>query len=234
MNYNDLVNYLTNLLVVPADNADFVTILPQLINDAEQRIYRELDFLYTRTTYDSTPVNFVNGSRVITAPATAIVIEGLAAITPYGATADMGTRVQLERTSLDFIDSIWPTAGTLGVPKFYAMKTDTIAIIAPTPDANYNAEFTGTFRPDPIAFANQTTWLATHLPDLLLAACMVFGAGWLRDYGQASDDPHLAMSWETHYQTHKQSAIEEEQRRKASGTGWSSFSQTPLAAPPRT
>lgn len=234
MNYNQLVNDLLNLLVIPSNDPSFTQILPDLINDAEQRIYRELDFLYTRTTFDGSPVSFVNGSRNLTAPATAIVIEGLSYISPAGSQPSAGTRNVLERASLDFIDSIWGTEATTAPPQFFAMKTDSSVVVAPTPDANYIAEFTGTFRPAPISATNQNTWLGDHLPDLLLAACMIFGAAFLRDYGQASDDPQLALSWEAHYQSHKQSAIEEEQRRKSQGQGWSSFSPTPLATPPRT
>lgn len=234
MNYSQLVSDLSNLLVVPSTDSGFQQILPDLINDAEQRIYRELDFLHTRTTYDTSPVNFVNGSRVINAPDTAIIIEGLSYISPSGAISSAGTRNQLERTSLDFIDSTWPTESVTGPPQFYAMKTDSIVVVAPTPDNNYNAEFTGTFRPDPISVSNTNTWLGDHLGDLLLAACMIFGAAWLRDYGAGSGDPALAMTWENHYSVHKQSAIEEEQRRKSSGQGWTPYSATPLAVPPRT
>jgi hypothetical protein len=231
MQYNQLVTDLNTLLVIPSGDPSFAAILPALIDDAEQRIYRELDFLYTRTTYDSTPVNFVNGSRVINAPSTAIVIQGLSAITPVGSQAAAGTRNVLELVSLDFIDSTWPTESVTALPQYFAMKTDTIVVVAPTPDNNYIAEFTGTFRPPPMSATNQETWLGDHLPDLFLAACMVFGSAYLRDYGAGSSDPQLAMSWEAHYQSHKQSAIEEEQRRKTQGTGWSPYSPTPLSTP---
>lgn len=231
MNYNQLVTDLSTLLVVPSATPSFVAILPALIDDAEQRIYRELDFLYTRTTFDGTPVNFVNGSRVLNAPSTAIVIQGLSAISPAGSTGAAGTRTALEFVSLDFIDSIWPTESVTAPPQYFAMKTDTVVIVAPTPDANYGAEFTGTFRPLPMSATNQNTWLADHLPDLFLAACMIFGSAYLRDYGVGSSDPQLAMSWETHYQSHKQSAIEEEQRRKTQGTNWTPYSATPVSTP---
>lgn len=231
MNYNQLITDLSTLLVVPSNDTSFVNILPALIDDAEQRIYRELDFLYTRTTYDGSPVNFVNGSRVLNAPATAIVIQGLSYVTPAGATPTAGSRNTLELVSLDFIDSTWPTESVTAPPQYFAMKTDTVVVVAPTPDANYTAEFTGTFRPLPMSVSNQNTWLGDHLPDLFLAACMIFGSAFLRDYGAGSSDPTLAMSWEAHYQSHKQSAMEEEQRRKTQGNGWSPMSATPTSTP---
>ncbi len=229
MNYTDLVTNLTTLLTVPASDTSFQAILPALINDAEQRIYRELDFLYT--VFQTSPTAFTPNNRAITAPATTIIVQGLAAVTPASTQPAAGTRNQLERVSLDFLDTVWPVAATTGLPVYYALLTDTSVVVAPTPDQAYVAEWTGTFRPAPMSASNATTWLGDHLPDLFLAACMVFGSAYLRDWSSMSDDPKLALSWETHYQTLKASAVEEEQRRKSQGTNWTPMSETPLSAP---
>lgn len=234
MNYTQLVTDLTTLLVVSPSDTSFQAILPALIDDAEQRIYRELDFLETRTTDSS--ISFTTNSRNVTLPSTIIVCEGISAITPVSTQPNLGMRNVLEHVSLDFIDSTWPIetgGGATGVPAMFAMKTDIIAVVAPTPDGSYVMEVTGTIRPAPISATNTTTWLGDHLPDLLLAACMVFGFGYLRDWGSASDDPQAAVSWEGHYQALKVSAMEEEQRRKSQGNGWTPYSATPQA-PPRT
>ena len=64
-----------------------------------------------------------------------------------------------------------------------------------------------------------------------LAASMIEASAWMRDFGGMSDDPKMALSWESHYQTLLKSALEEEARKKGQGPGWQPFSPTPEAKP---
>jgi len=157
----------------------------------------------------------------------------VAAISPVATQPAAGTRNQLEEATLDNIDMTWPVEAATGLPDTWAMKNDAIIVVKPTPDQAYVVELTGTFRPNAISAANQTTYISSIYPDLLVAACMVFMAGYQRDYGAAADDPAKAVSWESQYQTLAKSALEEEQRRKGSGVGWLPFSPTE-AQPART
>lgn len=235
MDYSTLVATLANLLTVEQDNEDFVQILPVMINDAEERIYREADFLYTRETVATD--SFTAGSRSFTLPNSILVAQKVNCITPALTAPDNGTRVPLQWVSLDFLDSAWPNAsggGSQGVPSYAALKNASTIVVAPTPDADYIAEVVGTYRPETISETNTTTYISTTYPDLLVAACMIFGSAWQRDFGAMTDDPRTAISWESQYQTHFRSAYEEEQRRKGASTGWSPYQQTPLATPPRT
>jgi len=238
MTYSMLVTALAQLLVLDENEADFVTILPTAIQDAEQRIYLSMDFLNTRTVNSGSA--FTAGSRTFTlptSPSTIMVLQGVAAITPAGAAPSAGKRVQFEPVSLDYIDSTWPqesqTASPDGNDPAWAMIDDASIAVKPTPDQNYTVELTGTFRPNPMSASNPTTYIGNTYPQLLVAACMVFLAGWQRDYGQQSDDPRLAVSWKDMYATQLASALQEEQRRKGQGVGWAPFSETPQAQPPR-
>lgn len=231
MNYTQLLSYLQNLLQDALPSTDFTNILPAAIQDAEGRIYREMDFLATRTTDSST--TFTPGSRELLLPASILVVQGVAAITPAGVVPALGQRNTLEPVSLDFIDVTWPNEALTDIPLYVAMKDAATIIVAPTPAAAYKADITGIFRPAPISISNPTTYISATYGDLMVAATMIFLAGWQRDFGGQADDPKLAMSWEGHYQSLKTSVYEEEQRRKFSSTGWSPFSQTPLAMPPR-
>src|SRR5665213_1796277 len=106
MTYDMLNAYLQNLIQDQAPSADYTAILPAVIQDAEQRIYLDMDFLATRTTWATT--KFTAGSRTYvfpTTPSTVMVVQGVAAITPANAlTPAAGTRNQLEPVSLDCID----------------------------------------------------------------------------------------------------------------------------------
>lgn len=235
MIYSQLVIYLAQLLVLDTDEPDFTAILPAALQDAEQRIYLDLDFLNTRTVNSGS--TFTAGSRLFTlptTPSTIMVLQGVAAITPAGAAPSLGTRNQLEPVSLDYIDSTWPTESITGVPDAWAMRDDASIVVKPTPAGAYVAELTGMFRPTPMSAANPATYIGNTYPQLLVAACMVFLAGWQRDYGQQSDDPKLAVSWKDIYGSQLELAMNEEQRRKGQGVGWAPFSETPKAVPPRT
>ena len=93
---------------------------------------------------------------------------------------------------------------------------------------------TGTFRPAPLSEANPQTFISVYLPDLMLSASMIFVAGFQKSYGQQSDDPRLAMSWEQLYREQKGSAAVEEARKKSQSASWSPYPPAPVANLPRT
>jgi hypothetical protein len=223
---------MANLLVVPdaATNAGWIDMFPQLIAYAEGRCYRELNLLSTNTIATS---DLVSGTRTVTIPATINIVESASVITPAATLPDAGRRNTLRRVSYEFLIFSWPDATDLDVPTWYAMQSDTIAVLAPTPDAAYKVEFTGQTTPAPLSSSNQTTWLTLNVPDLFVAAGAVFGFGYQRDYGQASDDPQAAMSWEATYKTLFNSAAVQEARRNAESAGWQGYPPTPIASPNR-
>ena len=231
-NYSQYVTSLANTLVVPATDANFLTELPNIIDDAEQRIYRELDLLDT-IVRDSTGTLTAN-SRNFTFPQHFVVSESMNVYTPSGTTTN---RNQLIPTTREFIDAVYgneASVTTPSVPRYYAMITDQTIIVGPPPDATYTMEVVGTIRPTPLSASNPTTYLTLYLPDLFFAASCVFGFGYLQNYGAMSDNPQSAVSWESHYQMLKSSADIEENRKKYASQAWSPKQPAPLASPPRT
>lgn len=224
--YSDLTTQLTDLLeyplvsassATPSSDPNFNNILPAIINDAEQRIYREVDFLNDRTQDSTLPVTI--SSRNFTIPSEIIVIQSLAIIVPSPSAPNLGTRVSLLRVSVDALNAVWPQEAIISPPvqneSYYAMLSNTQALIAPTPDQAYVAEVTGVFRPIAMSSTNTTTYLGTNFPDLFLNACMVFGSAFQRDFvGGGSEDPSLAVNWESHYQNALKSVLDEEARRR--------------------
>lgn len=232
ISYADLTTQLTDLLnyplvsassATPSSSTDFNNILPAIINDAEQRIYREIDFLYTRL-QDATGSTTIN-SRNFTLPAQVVVVESLAVIVPTaGLTPAAGTRVYPLRVSVDVLNMLWPQESVTAAPQqyqcWYAMLSNTQALIAPTPDKAYTAEVTGIIRPAPMSATNTTTYLGTNFPDLFLAACAVFGFQYFqRDLGTGasqgqSPQQQTGQAWESAYALRKASVIDEEKRRR--------------------
>ena len=225
MNYSDLVAYLGETFQVQYEGNTFLddtsnTILPRVIDLAEQRIYTAMNFLASRQTNSNystggTGYALTAGSRNYTLPTTCIILEGVSVITPVTANPETGARNFVDLVSLDFVDFMYPTASTVkGVPLVGALKTDQALVFGPTPDQAYPLEVTGMFRPSPISQTNTTTYISLNYPQLLMAACAISWAGYQRDYGAQSDDPKLALSWKVEYQEFLDLAISEEKRRR--------------------
>lgn len=237
MTYSQFVQRLMSAAVTTTQDTPFLDYLPNIIDLAEQRCYRDLDLLSTvvRDTGSSCTAN----SRNFTLPQTNgrfVVVNGINIVTPVGSTTANGTRNRLTQTSLDVLDNFWPSetaASATTVPTNFAMVTDQTIVFGPPPGAAFQAEVVGTIRPTPLSPTNTTTYLTLYLPDLFFAAAMIAVAGWQRDYGAQSSDQNLSQSWEAQYKTFLQSAMMEEQRKRFASFGWTSMSPTPIAATPR-
>jgi len=235
LTYNSFVTDLANMIVVAPTDVGYVTALPNIIDDAEQRLYRELDLLSTRTR-DTAPL--VANNRNFTLPSNNgrfIGVEQMNAITPAGQTnPDLGTRNPMLPASKEFLDAVWPSVAGAGVPGSMAPITDQQWVVGAWPDAAYTVEVIGWIRPTPLSFTNQTTPLTLYLPDVFLAAALVMAAGYQMNFSSMGDNPQQAVTWETHVATLLNSAKVEEFRKKFASEAWTSKTPDPLAAPPRT
>ena len=235
LNYTTYVSQIANLTVISSGDTSFQTMLPGMIDYAEQRIYREGDFLSTYITDTST--NVAANVRTFSYPTgtgTFLVIDQINIITPITGVSTNGTRVPLQVASKDFINTVYPgnTTGT-GVPKFWAPASDTTCFLGPVPDQAYNIEVIGTQRPTALSTSNSSTFLTQTLPDLFIAASMIFASGYMRNFSAQSDDPRMSVSWEDQYTKLFASANMEERRKGYTSQGWQSQIANNIATPPR-
>ena len=235
LTYTQYVASLENLLVIPAGDANLATDLPNIIDDAELRIYRELDLLDTSVRATAA---LTAGNRNFTLPSSAgtfVVVSELNVVTPSTTTApDSGTRNPLLPASNEMLNSLWPSVAGSTVPQYFAMVNQQLAIVGPWPAAAYTVEVVGSIRPASLSSSNVTTLLSTYWPDLLIAASMVRAAGYQKNYGQGVDDPKMAITWESHFQELLKGADIEEMRKKFTSEGWSSDDPAKIATPART
>jgi hypothetical protein len=96
---------------------------------------------------------------------------------------------------------------------YYMLDQQTV-IFGPSPGAAFNVEVTGTIRPAPLSATNTTTFLTTNLPDLFVAASMVYAGNNMRDFGIEAGNASIAQSWEQQYQALFASANAEETRKR--------------------
>lgn len=229
--YSGYVTELSKMLVVGASDAYFQAVLPAFIDYAEQRIYRDLDLLTTVVRDQSATLSA--NVRDFTLPQVAgrfVVVNAINLMSG-------GQRVKaLRPVSLEYLDACYPAstaAASDSVPEYFAMVTDQTTVIAPPSGTSYTVECVGTIRPEPLSESNTTTYLTLYLPDLFLAASMVFGTGYQRNFGAQADDPKMGSSWEAQYQSLLVSANTEENRKKWQSVSWTSKSPSPIAQPQR-
>lgn len=233
LTYATYTTTLANLAAYSESDADFVQILPSVIDYAEDRIYRELNLLSTvvRDTSGTVTAN----SRNFTLPSSLgrfIVVYQINVVTPVGSTVTTGTRNAVTPASRDVIDMLWPSetaASATTVPELFGMITDQTVIFGPPPGAAFAVEVVGTIKPDPLSASNTTTYLTLQLPDLFLAASMVFLSGYMRNYGAQAQEPGMSQSWETQYQTLKASVALQDAQQKFASASWASKAPAPLA-----
>lgn len=227
LNYTTYISQIATLTVISSNDANFQTIIPAAIDYSEQRLYREGDFLATYITDTST--NVVANQRTFNYPTTAgtfLVIDQISILTPITATASNATRVPLQPASRHFIDLVYPSNATsVGVPAYFHPATATRCTLGPVPDQSYNVEVIGTQRPLALSAANSSTFLTQTLPDLFIAASMIFMSGYMRNFGSQADDAQMAQSWQGQYDKLFASANMEEFRKKYASQAWQA--QTP-------
>ena len=133
LTYSQFVTDLANMLVVPSTDPNYLLVLPNIIDDAEQRIYRELDLLST-IVRDQTGTLTPN-SRNFTFPQHFVVNEEVNIFAPAGTTVN---RMPLVPVSKEFLNAVWANEASTTTPSYpiyYAMMTDQTIIVGPPPDA---------------------------------------------------------------------------------------------------
>lgn len=230
LNYGTYVTDLANLLGTTSADTNFVTALNNIIDDAEGRMYREIDLIETHVVDNSVALTTSNRALALsTASGQFVVVEELNVVSPATATSTSGSLNQLLPVSREFLNLTYPSnTATTGLPQFWANIDNTNLLVGPAPDATYKLQVTGTVRPTPLSSGNSSTVLTQLLPDAFMAASCLFGAAYLKNFGAAQDDPKSGVTWEAVYQSRMQSALTEEFRKKHVSQAWTSQQPNPL------
>lgn len=235
LTYDTYISQIANLTEISSNDANFTTMVPGMIDYAEGRLYREGDFLATYITNSNATTT--TNQRTLTYPTslgTFLVIDQICILSSAGTTSSNAQRIPLQVASRQFVDIMYPSnLNSTGTPSYFAPVTATSCILGPVPDNTYGVEITGTIRPTALSSSNTTTFLTNTLPDLFIAASMVFASGYMRNFGSQADNPQMAVSWEDQYNKLFASALTEEVRKKYQSQGWQNQNPSPTATPSR-
>jgi hypothetical protein len=222
---------------------DFVARLPGIIDRAERRCYRDVDFQVARKSENSSFQGSAPGRALVAPPTDLIVIRQFDYFTPAGQDdSSGGTRMPLYQRDESFLKLAYPTRTITAPPRYWcflgtqsnpapATPGALNILVCPTPDDVYQIQMAGTFRPDAMSSTTTATWLGNNYPDFFLYALMVELAGAMKNYGTMADDSPQGITWEGRYKQALDSALRQEAQRRSAV--W--VDRAPLApsAPPQ-
>jgi hypothetical protein len=240
------------MAVVESTDPAFQIVLPSMIVYAENRMYRDINFMFTSTSLHGTTFVLAPGNRNLSfninlasnsdaSEGTFVVSDQINLLTDAAGNAatttdpDSCVRVPLLPTTKEFLDAVYGSSLTAnrGKPKYFVPFNETLFFVGPVPDQAYPVEVVGTYRPNSLSSTNQTTFISLYLPDLFIMASMIYISAYQRNFGRANDDPQMAVSYESQYQALLKSAIVEEARKEFQSSGWASQSPATVATPSR-
>ena len=235
LTYSTYVQQISTLAVVSATDPNFTIIIPSMIDYAELRIQRDLDFLSTQVS--NTNYSFTSGNNTLTIPtATFVTLQTLEVIDGSGLSSP------LLPVTKEYIQNVYGSGSASGLPQYFAVYggdantaglTNQNIIVGPIPSSNFQAKLTGTIRSQPLSATNTATFISTYLPDLFIMASMIYISAYQRNFGRLNDDTQMAQTYESQYQALKAGALIEENRKKFEAAAWTSYSPAPAATPMR-
>ena len=167
LTYSTYKSQIATMAVVEETDPAFVTILPQMITYAENRMCRDLDFLFTSTT---TLATLTAGLRTLTIPeGTLVVSEQINVLTPAGQTNPNDgsvTRNSCLPATKEFLDIVYGSnvSSARGLPRYFVPFNDNVFLFGPVPDQAYGVEIVGTFRPASLSQATPRRSSASTCP----------------------------------------------------------------------
>lgn len=145
------------------DSAEFVAFIPDAIDLAEERLFRELDLMDLELKATGATVNNV---YLIPKPA------GYQFANYFSIVSGGRTKILKKRRD-DFIQDYWPDLTVTGEPKYYSDSSATNFIVVPTPSTNYAYTIKYSAKPTKLSVSNETNYYTDNCQDMLYYATMV-------------------------------------------------------------
>ena len=184
MTYAELKSLIQNYL--ENTESTFVTDLPQIIQQAENRILRTVKLPVFRKNVSGT---LTSGNEYLATPTDFLSNYSLSF-------TSSSKQTFLLFKDVNFIREAYPNRATTSAPKHYALFDFSSFIVGPTPDSNYTVELHYFYSPDSITAGadSGTTWLSTNAKNTLLYGSILEG------YTYMKGEPDLMALYEKRYE----------------------------------
>jgi hypothetical protein len=183
MTYAELKSLIQNY--VQNTETTFVSDLPNLIKQAEERILKTINLPVFRKNVSGT---LTSGNQYLATPSDFLDNFSLSF-------TNSSEQTFLMYKDVNFIREAYPNASITGLPKHYALFDDTTFLIGPTPNADLSVELHYFYRPASITVGadSGTTWLATNAINTLLYGTL------LESYVYMKGEPDIMVQYEKRY-----------------------------------
>jgi hypothetical protein len=173
----------------------FVANIPVFVQQAEQRIFNNIQFPSLRKNVTGTTT--IN-NKYLSCPTDFLAVYSMAVID------GVGNYEYLLNKDVNFIRQAYPQPTDTAIPKYYALFGPTVTgaaitnelsfILGPTPDAGYAVELHYFYYPESISVAaSGTSWLGDNFDSVLLYGSLV------EAYAYMKGDPEIAMGYNQKY-----------------------------------
>ena len=140
LTYSSYVQQIATLAVVPVTDQNYTIIIPSMIDYAELRMQRDLDFLSTQISTSS--YAFTSGNNQLTLPTSQFIVPQT-----FEVIDGSGNSTPLLAVGKEFIQNVYGSGSTTGLPQYFAVyggdtattgNTSQYMIVGPTPNSNYS------------------------------------------------------------------------------------------------
>lgn len=174
MNYSQLVTDIQNW--TEYSEADFVASIPRFVQMAEERIQRLVYLPYFRKTGS---VSTTLGQKLVTLPTDFIFPYAISIVVS-------GSETNLVQKEPDWIVEAYPT-GTQGIPKYYAIASQTQIELGPTPNGAYTINID--YNPKAVSVVTSgDNWISDKAENALLYGSLVNAAIFMRAEQDVKDE----------------------------------------------
>lgn len=197
MTYSSLLEDMR--VYVDRDDDPFITQRSRFVMMAENRIATEIDNLGLQRVVTGA---MQQGQAIIEKPARWRRTVSF----NYGTGVANSVRNTLFPRTYEWCRTFWPNPSVQGAPRYYCDYDFNHFLVAGSPDAAYPFELIYFERPEPLSTNNQTNWTTENAPQLLLYACLLETAPFLKN------DERIAV-WKAEYDRAGQALTQQENGR---------------------
>jgi hypothetical protein len=169
-NYTYLVNDIIG--ATENDGSEFMSYIPQMVNRVEERLTKALDDYGLVT---ATSITLTSDTNTFTLPDNTRVIKNIHI-------KESGSKIGLLQRTDEFINDYWPVSASTGTPKYYARKTNTNIVFAPTASATYSGELVYVVKPSALTSTNQNNYYSDFCYDALFYGCMIEATNFMKNF----------------------------------------------------
>ena len=149
---------------VEDSGSTFIANLDNFIQNAEQRIFSEVDLPLDRR---NSTGNLTTANKYLSTPEDFLSTYSLSVISN-------NTHHFLLNKDVNFVQTYNPDPSVTGLPKYYSLWDDNTFIVGPTPDQAYEVELHYYYKPESITTsATGNSWLGTNAQNALLYGSLV-------------------------------------------------------------